>query len=333
MKRVRYNNRHMEQTSTRVSPKDVFLHLLAIATLYASAIAFNTLLFQYINYWFPEMTRDAYYYQEAITNTIRFALSVLIIVFPVYFWTSRMLRKMYETEPERVNLAIRKWLSYFTLFLAAGIAIGWLVRVLNTFLNGDFTTAFLLKALAVLFTTGSIFYYYRAITKGEENKPAIRYYAYFVALVILAAVVSAFFVVGSPESRRITRQDQQRRNDLQNIQYQIGDYFRAKEKLPTKLTDLNDSFRGVVIPKDPATGKDYEYKLKDADTFELCAEFALPWSPNQYPGKNSADIAMPSMGGYGGYYGPSGETWQHETGRQCFERTIDKDYFQPVKPL
>lgn len=323
----------MEQTPARVSPKDVFLHLLAIITLYASAIALNTLLFQYINYWFPETGRDAYYYGEALTSTIRYALSVLIVVFPVYFWTSRMLRRMYETEPERVNLGIRKWLSYFTLFLAAGIAIGWLIRVINTFLNGDFTTAFLLKAVAILFTTGSIFYYYRAVTKGEEHKPSVRYYGYFVALVVLASIISAFFVVGSPESRRLMRQDQQRRMDLQNIQYQIGDYFRAKGTLPPQITALNDSFRGFVVPKDPTTGKDYEYRAKDTDTFELCAEFALPWGPDQYPGRPGIDIAMPSRGGYG-YYGPDGETWKHEAGRYCFERTIDKDYFEsPGKPF
>lgn len=315
---------------TKISPKDVFLHLLAIITLYASAIAFNTLIFQYVNYWFPEVPRDAYYYQENLTGAIRYALSVLIVVFPVYFFTSRLLRKMYEADPERRNLTIRKWISYFTLFLAAAIAIGFLIALINTFLNGDFTAAFLLKTLAVFFTAGSVFYYYRAVSRGEENKLSVRYYAYFVALIVVAAVVAAFFVVGSPENQRLKRQDDQRVSDLQNIQYQIGDYFRAKDALPAKLADLNDSFRGVVIPKDPSTNKDYEYNKKDADTFEICADFAMAWSPNSYQ-ERGIDLSYPSKGGIY-MYGPYGETWQHGEGRTCFERTIDKDYFQPVVP-
>lgn len=323
----------MENTSPEnrqlVGPKDVFLHLLGIITLYASAIAFNTLIFQYVNYWFPETSRGAYYYQEGLAQAIRFALSVLIVVFPVYFFTTRTLRKMAEADPERKNFVIRKWLSYFTMFLAAGIAIGFLIALINTFLNGDFTVAFLLKALAVFFTAGSVFYYYRAVSRGEENRPMIIKYAYVVAVIVFAAIIAAFFVVGSPEEQRARREDNQRVSDLQNIQYQIGDFYRAKKALPSKLSDLNDSFRGVAIPKDPETGKDYEYNLKDADTFELCSNFETAFSPNsQYRGGEGMDMAYPSKMPY---FGPYGETWEHGIGRTCFERTIDPDYFkEPV---
>ena len=38
----------------KTSPKDFFLHLLAIATLYASAINFGTLIFKYIDLALPD---------------------------------------------------------------------------------------------------------------------------------------------------------------------------------------------------------------------------------------------------------------------------------------
>lgn len=323
----------MDQSAVKVGPKDVFLHLLAIGTLYASAVSLGVLLFNYIDLGFPDRLRDAYYAREGIRDAIRFAVSTLIVVFPVYFLTSRFLRKAYESEPERKSLGIRRWLSYFTMFLGGVIGIGWLIAVINKFLQGDFTVAFLLKALVIFFITGSVFYYYRAVTKGEEIKKSVRYYAYFVAVVVLAAVVAAFFAVGSPQERRLRRQDMQRVSDLQMIQSYIGEYFRMKERLPAKLADLNDPFREVSIPKDPETGAEYEYRVAEDSkpsqnldpAFQLCAEFAYPWSPDD---GFRGDRPAPYPDG-GGYFGSAGENWKHGAGRQCFERTIDKDYFLP----
>lgn len=314
---------------TKISPKDVFLHLLAIITLYASAIAFSVLLFNYIDLLFPRnLNGNVFYQNEGLRDSIRFAVSALIVVFPVFFFTSRSLRKAYEADQSRINLTIRKWVSYFTMFLAGGIGIGWLVRVIYRFLDGDFTTAFLLKALTIFFVTGSVFFYYRAVTRGEEARQSVRGFAYVVGAIVSAAIIAAFFMVGSPEDRRLQAQDTERVNDLSMIQNYIGEHYRVKSSLPSSLEELNDDFRGVRIPKDPVTGNDYEYSRKDADTFEICAEFALPWSlsDGNYR-KEALDIARPS-GGY--YFGPSGETWQHPAGRYCFERNIDPDYFKPI---
>jgi hypothetical protein len=315
----------MDQTPARIGPKDVFAHLLGIVTLYASAISFTVLVFQYINLRFPGVAQDSSYYLDSIQRSIRFAVSTLIVVFPVYFLTSRMLRKMYEAEPGRISLGIRKWLSYFTLFLAAAIAIGYLVSVINTFLEGDFTAAFLLKALTVFFVTGSIAFYYRAITKGEEARPAVRYYAYVVAVVVAAAMVAAFFMVGSPARRRLEKVDVERLNDLQNIQYQIGSFYQTKSRLPAALSELNDGFRGVSIPKDPQTGSDFVYETTGPESFKLCAEFNLASSKSS--GTSNVDIAVPSGPAY---YGPYGSNWEHTQGLSCFFRTIDKDFFKQL---
>jgi len=311
----------------KVSPKDVFLHLLAVITLYASAIALGTLLFQYIDYWFPALG-NAYYYKEGITSAMRFAISAIIVVFPVYFLVSRMLRKAYEAEPGRINLAIRKWLAYFTLFLAAGIAIGWLVAVINKFLGGDFTTAFLLKALAIFFITGSIFYYYRAITRGEENRQAVRNFGYAVSAIVLASIIAAFFLVGSPTSARLQKQDIQRISDMSMLQSYIVNYWQAKNALPAALSDLNDALRGVSVPKDPA-GNDYGYAVKGPLIFDICATFDT---------KGDSQSQGPSSIAYPASYGLLGGldvNWAHPAGYHCFGRTIDKDFFKnyPTKSL
>lgn len=311
----------MDTDSPRVSPKDVFLHLLAIITLYASAIALGTLLFQYIDYWFPALG-NAYYYKEGITSGMRFAISTLIVVFPVYFFVSRMLRKAYEAEPGRISLSIRKWLAYFTLFLAAAIAIGWLVAVINKFLGGDFTTAFLLKALAIFFITGSIFYYYRAITRGEENRQSVMGFGYAVSAVILISVVAAFFLVGSPTSARLQKQDIQRISDLSMLQGNIVNYWQAKNTLPVSLSDLNDTLRGVSVPKDPA-GNDYGYAVKGPLAFDICATF-----DTKGDSQSQSSIAYPASYGL---LGGLDVNWAHSAGYYCFSRTIDPSFFkQPI---
>lgn len=149
----------MDETSAvkKVSPKDVFLHLLGIVTLYSSAIALITLFFQYANLAFPDPLN---FYRDEILSTIRFSVSTLIIVFPAYVITTWFLNKSYLSNPERRNLRIRKWLIYFTLFVAALVVIGDLVTLVYNFLGGDITSQFVVKVFSVFFVAGSIFTYY-----------------------------------------------------------------------------------------------------------------------------------------------------------------------------
>jgi hypothetical protein len=148
----------------KTSAKDFFLHLLAIVALYTSGIAFLVLIFQYVNVLLPDPLADGGYYMmhrfSGSYTAIRWSLSSLIIVFPVYLLTTRHLNKSYKKTPSKANLWIRKWLTYFTLFAAALIIIGDLVTLLNNLLGGELTLRFILKVLAVFFVAGSVFYYY-----------------------------------------------------------------------------------------------------------------------------------------------------------------------------
>ncbi len=157
--------------SLKTQPKDFFLHLLAIITLYASAIAFTTLIFQYINLWLPDVLED-YYYLGA-RGLARGALATLIVVFPIFLYTNRHLNKEYKVNPEKRSLRIRKWLIYFTLFVAAIILIVDLVALVRNFLEGELTLRFGLKVLTVGFVTGSIFGYYLNDVKKDkaQNQP------------------------------------------------------------------------------------------------------------------------------------------------------------------
>ena len=111
----------------KASPKDVFLHLLSIITLYGSVGGFLALLFQLIDVFFLDLL--SYTNKDVAYSSIRFAVASLVIVFPVYVWVMRFLEKLYITQPEKREMRIRKWLVYFTLFAAGLIIMGDLVTL------------------------------------------------------------------------------------------------------------------------------------------------------------------------------------------------------------
>ncbi len=164
----------METTSPieKTSPKDVFLHLLAIITLYVSAINLGTLWFQYINVLFPDPLNSWEYYASGSFNSIRWSIASIIIVFPAFLITTKFLNKSYRTTPSLRNARIRKWLIYFTLFAAALIIIGDLVTLVFNLLGGEYTARFLLKVLSVLLISGAVFWYYAWDLKMHKTHSA-----------------------------------------------------------------------------------------------------------------------------------------------------------------
>jgi hypothetical protein len=148
---------YMENTHT--SPKDVFLHLFSIIALYISAGAFVSLIFDYINIYLPDAL-NAYEAQAAI-GSIRWAIASLVVVFPAYIYSSWLLERGYAANPAMREMKTRKWLIYFTLFLAAVIIAGDVVSLVYSLLNGDLTTRFALKAVTVFLVSGAVFGHYK----------------------------------------------------------------------------------------------------------------------------------------------------------------------------
>ncbi len=316
----------------KAGPKDVFLQLLNIIALYVSAGMFISLIFDYINIWLPDALSENYYMLLAARSSVRWAIASLIVVFPVYVWATWFLNKGYAAIPEKRKMKIRKWLLYFTLFLAGIIIIGDLVALIYNFLQGEFTTRFLLKVLTVLATAGGIFGYYildiknKAPASPSQGGPQ-KIFAYAASSIILIAVIAGFFVAGSPAEERARKFDDQKVQNLQFIQSEIVNRFVQKGALPKTLDELNDSIRGVSVPKDPETGAVYIYEIKDKENFKLCAKFNLP-SLDQALAPQAKPIAPYPMATY---YGE--ENWTHSAGEACFDRKIDKELYKPVKPI
>jgi hypothetical protein len=302
------------------SPKDFFLHLLAIITLYMSAASLITLLFQYINVLFPDPL--VYVSYSGIADGIRYAMASLMIVFPVYIFISRMLYREYLAAPEKREYRFRKWLLYFTLFVAGITIITDLIVLIYNFLGGDLTGRFILKILVVFAVATIVFWYYLKDLKNALSVKQIRLLSYGISVFILLSIVFGFFTAGSPLKARLYNFDERKVNDLTNIQYQIINYWQLKQVLPATLGDLTDSISGFIAPIDPQTNNSYEYKVNSNTSFELCANFNLS-SNFGIIGKSL--FAVPtSVRMYN-------DNWNHNSGRVCFERTIDPALYPKIK--
>jgi len=272
--------------------------------------ALITLLFEYINQLFPDALG---YLQGASLSSVRTTMSMLIVVFPAFLGISWFLRKDLVRHPEKKEFALRKFLYNMTLFIAALVIVIDLITLLNNFLEGELTTRFVLKVLAVFFVAGGVFAYYLwELRRPVDSKPS-KILLWGAASLILATVLSGFVIIGSPSEQRMRRFDERRVSDLSTLQYQIIAYWSSKNDLPVGLEELNSAVTGYTPPVDPETGSSYEYSVKGENSFELCATFALASDPN--------DPSAPDY--YYGYYGSKVENWDHEAGRHCFSRTLD----------
>lgn len=150
-----------------LSAREAFLYLVMFLCLYLSSFSFGSLLFDFINHWLPDPLQN---YYDASRRSLRLSISMLMIAFPLYLWLAMILTRGIYRDPEKKGSKIRKWLTYLTLFIAAGIIIGDLITLLFNLLGGELTVRFLLKVLTVLAIAGTIFGYYLWHFRKEEKE-------------------------------------------------------------------------------------------------------------------------------------------------------------------
>jgi len=317
-------------TNAKTSPKDVFMQLLSIVTLYLSAFGFGGMLFQYINIYLPDILTSDYYQVSNYYSGLRGALATLVIVFPVYIWTNWFLTNELIRVPEKLELRTRKWLLYFTVFASAGVIIGDLISLIYNFLQGELTTRFILKIIVILMIAGAVFGYYLWVLRRDNQINiglGMKVFIWSVIAVVGLGVVTGFFVAGSPQVERLRKLDQRRVEDLQNIQSQIIFFWQQKNVLPNSLDDLRDSISGYIPPQDPETKAVYEYSKLGDLKFKLCADFKTEAGPNSA----TTPVLVGPMGEQIGKASMGNESWQHTKGLVCFDRTIDPVIWKPIK--
>jgi len=310
--------------NTKITPKDFFLHLGATIVLYASAIALINLAISIINYAVPDPLAGYFY-----SSSVAWPISMLVVLVPLLYVIEWLINRDVRITPEKRDIWIRRWRIYLTLFLSGALIVGDLIALLNTYLSGEITARFAYKVLAILIIAGVIFKYYALERwEGIRNRALWqKVMAWAGIVIVLTGIIGGFLVVGSPKTQRTLRFDQQRVNDLSNIQWQIINHWQRVGKLPVSLSELTDPISGNIIPNDPETDAPYEYRAKASTTFELCANFGLPTRDDKGRGEyGRGGISYPTII----YPGDRDSNWNHQAGRTCFERKIDPERYPPT---
>ncbi len=304
----------------KITAKDSFLHLGTMVALYAGVIALLNLLFRVINVAYPQIE---YYGGYGVGSSISFPVATLIVAFPIFLFLSNILQKSYSVDQTRKEFPVRRGLIYLTLFVAGVVLAGDLVTLIYYFLDGrELTAGFLLKVLSVFVVAGAVFGYYMDDLRGRLSGSRRNLWRIIATVLVLGAIVVGFSVLGSPRTQRFLRQDMQKVNDLQNIQSQIVQYWQQKGSLPTDLNSLSDTLSYGGIPVDPQSGKSYEYIMKGALAFSLCADFNRDSVNMEGKYRTSNPMFYPGM---------ENENWQYMQGHYCFDRTVDPQRY-PVFP-
>lgn len=252
----------------KVTPKDFFLWVGVMVTLYVSAVTLLVLLFEYISILFPDPLD---YYVDPYRGAIRFSIASLIVVFPLYIYLMRKINTEARRYPEKRELWVRKWIVYLSLFVATITLIIDLVLLIDRFLGGDLTTQFALKVISVLLVIGGAFVYYLYDLKGywQTHEKESKIVGALIALVILVSIISGFIIMGTPADQRLLRFDQEKVEDLSNIQFQIINYWQGKGELPEELSVLEESIGGYKVPEDSQTNENYIYTKTGDESFTL----------------------------------------------------------------
>lgn len=258
------------------NPKYAFYYLLSLVSLIFMAVSVAMIVFRIIDKSIFDILSADNYLGE---GQLRFGISALFISVPIFYLINNIINKGLRKGDLDKDSSIRRWLTYFILFISAVIILGSLVGVINNFLSGEITLKFVLKILTVILISAIVFSFYLYDIKREKVNKKDRMMRIFsissLALVIIV-FISAWFFVESPKLARERKLDNALLNNLYGVESYINDYYGKKKELPENLMilkqELNIDFNNKIFI-DLETGKEIEYHKIGVKDFELCANF------------------------------------------------------------
>jgi type II secretory pathway pseudopilin PulG len=300
------------------SAKFAFFYLLSLVSLGFLAVATGMVIFQIINKNIIDIVED--YQMRYNLEALRFAMSAIVVAAPVYYFSAWQINKNLFSGALDKDSGVRRWLSYLILFIASVVVIGYLIALINVFLNGELTLKFSLKTLTVLIISGIVFSYYfydlkREQVEGKKNK-IVQSYFYATLVLVLAVFIASFFFVESPAQARKLRQDSEAMNRLSSVASGVDAYYGEKNRLPADLKTLMEDNLYLIErnAQNPVTKKEFEYKVLGGRKYQLCTDFQ---TTNKNADKNKYDYYLD-------------EQWQHDAGYQCVTRTAQDNSVKEI---
>ena len=140
------------------SSRDAFLYLLSFSTLATWASGLGSMLFQFIDRWFPDPVTTSQFYN--LRAAVTWQMASIAVAFPIFLLVMRAILREAQERPERLQSGVRKWLTYIALLLTAGGMICDLIWFVDYFLTGELTSRFVLKSLTAMLICGAILFYF-----------------------------------------------------------------------------------------------------------------------------------------------------------------------------
>ena len=150
-----------------LSARDAFQYLVLFTTLYLSAWHLGSLLFDLIEVLLPDPA-DPDYRIQRLAGSMRWSVATLLVAYPAFAFVAHRIGREVALDPSRRLSAVRRWLTYLTLFIAAAVLIGDLITLVYNLLGGDLSLRFVLKVLVVAAIAGTLFAWYLADLRREE---------------------------------------------------------------------------------------------------------------------------------------------------------------------
>jgi hypothetical protein len=300
--------------------KEAFLFLMFFSAMYTALFALGSVLFDLINLQLPDPGEPAYRW----ISSLRYGMATVAVSFPIFLFMRRVIGKEAEQNPGQRISPVRRWLTYLTLFIASASLVTDMITLVVRFLSGDLTLRFGLKVTVVGVMAAIVLLHFLRDLRRDEMSPSSETgrigagrlpMAALIALV-LVVLSAGFWIAGSPARARLYSQDLDRLRDLENITRRVQLYYRNQGSLPDSLDACDISPETYIERKqDRITGKAYEYRVMDETHFELGADFAASYRPDDLKGTATA---------YPGYGVVSPGFWQHGAGRATFVIDVTK---------
>jgi hypothetical protein len=144
---------------SHVTAREVFIYALLFTALAFTATNLVELIHNILNIRLPDSADNTYAYPRAVRQ-LRWAIANLAVSTPLFIWMTIYTDRQIRNDKSLRRSLVRKWLTYIALFISALVFFGDATYSIYTFLNGEVTLRFVLKAATVAFVSAAVFAFY-----------------------------------------------------------------------------------------------------------------------------------------------------------------------------
>jgi hypothetical protein len=243
---------------------DVTYYIGMFVALVASVGSIIGILFAAIDARFKDVLDMTNYYNEIqVGDDVRISIAVLFVVFPIYLVLSWLQAKRIQQDSDRKNLSIRDFYIYSIVLVTALTIAGSFIYIIYNFLSGELLIRFIPKSLTLLVLAAFVLGYHIYLLRRDYNAVSKVPLGLSLAsiVLVLSSVVYGVVQTGTPSEIRARKFDDKRLQDLSQIQSLILQKWQKDGVLPENLFTLNNEIGGTIIPVDPRTKAQYEYRV------------------------------------------------------------------------